>query len=158
MKPRNRKGLRMLKGKSPAIIDHSEQDKAILDQIIRTLYDNSDKATLNLDNDIYKPLGINLPDKEYERLWEVMLSTGLISPVVGFGNSGKVELSHAGYQLMTQFGSYKNYVVSMQNNHGPQTVILPIQIEGDQPEAVSDEEEMKKEPLIKKAGKKAKRA
>lgn len=157
MKNRNRKGLRMLKGKAPVIVDQNEQDKQILDQVIKTLYNNSDKATLHLDTDIYKPLGINLPSKEYERLWEVMLSTGLVSPVIGFGNAGKVELSHAGYQLMTQFGSYNNYVVSLQSNHGPQTVILPIQIEGDQQEAEPQREEIKPEPLIRKAGKKARR-
>lgn len=131
---KSQKALRRLKVQPVIPVDQPELDKHVIDQVLRTLYNNSDKITLNLETEIYQPLNIRLPFKETERLWETMLSTGFITPVIGFGNSGKVELTRAGYQLMAQFGGYKEYINS-QSNHGPQTVILPIQIEGDDSKA-----------------------
>ncbi len=140
MKNKAHKALRRLKVKSPVILDRSEADKKIIDAVLKTLYHNADKDTLNLENDIYRPLRIKMPLREAERLWNVMTSTGLISPVIGFGNAGRIELTRSGYQLMSQYGSYADYLAS-QNNHQPQTVILPIQIEGDNGVDADGEEE-----------------
>lgn len=95
------------------IVDRSEVDKHVIDLVLRTLYNNADIDVLHLENDIYKPAKVEIPHKEAERLWEVMTSTGLIKPVVGYGNSGKIELTRSGYQLMAQFGGYIAYVDSL---------------------------------------------
>jgi len=130
MKARNRKALRLIKSKGSEPIDQSEYDKNVIDHVIKTLYNNSDKVSLHLDAEIYKPSNISLPFKESERLWAIMLGSGLISPAIGFGNAGRVELTKTGYQLMSQYGGYKEYLASVANGQQPQTVILPIQIEG----------------------------
>jgi hypothetical protein len=132
MKPKSKinKAFRRLRVKTPILVDQTQMDQHIIDTVLKTLYNNSDKDTLSLENEIYKPYKIRLPLREAERLWNIMTSTGLISPVIGFGNAGRVELTRSGYQLMSQFGSYKDYLASL-NNHQPQTVILPIQIDSD---------------------------
>lgn len=132
---KNKKNFRRLKVKQPIVIDRAEMDKIVFDVVLKTLYNNADKDILNLETEIYAPANIKLPHKESERLWEVMTSSGFVSPVVGFGNSGKVELTRNGYQLMAQYGGYSEYLASVQNSaQQPQTIILPIQVqEADEP-------------------------
>lgn len=130
MKARNRKALRLIKSKGIETVDQGEYDRNVIDHVIKTLYNNSDKVSLHLESEIYKPSNISLPFKESERLWAIMLSSGLVTPAIGFGNAGRVELTKTGYQLMAQYGGYKEYLASLANGQQPQTVILPIQIEG----------------------------
>jgi|GEM_PF-716553 hypothetical protein len=114
-------------------ITRSEMDKRVFDIVLKTLYNNADKDVLHLEREIYAPANINLPHKEAERLWEVMTSSGLVTPVIGFGNAGKVELTNNGYQLMSQYGSYLEYLASIANNNQqPQTIILPIQVQAEE--------------------------
>lgn len=120
--------LKKLESKQALIIDRSMKDRNIIDTVLNELYNNSDIDTLNLENDIYKKFKIKLSHKESERLWEVMINSGLVNPVAGFGNAGKVELSRTGYQLMAQYGGYKEYIEAMSHSKQPQTLILPIQI------------------------------
>lgn len=111
-------------------LSRSEMDKKVFDIVLKTLYNNADKDVLHLEHEIYAPANINLPHKEAERLWEVMTSSGLVTPVIGFGNAGKVELTNNGYQLMSQYGSYLDYLATIANsNQQPQTIILPIQVQ-----------------------------
>lgn len=124
------KPVKKLTVNKTSTVNQSDEDKRILDLVLKRLYSNSHKDILHLENDIYKPLKVNLSHPELERLWSVMTSTGLISPVIGFGNAGKVELTRSGYQLMSQYGGYQEYISAM-NNQQPQTVILPIQLESD---------------------------
>ena len=64
-----------------------------------------------------------------------MISSGWVTPVIGFGNAGKVELTKTGYQLMSQFGGYSEYLTAAAAaNQQPQTIILPIQIQDDHEE------------------------
>jgi hypothetical protein len=134
MKPvrddKNHKAVRRLQVKKPIPLNQSEHDKRIIDLVLKRLYNCTDKNPLNLEADIYKPLKIKLEPRDVKRIWGIMNSTGLINPVIGFGNAGKVELTRSGYQLMSQFGSYKDYLNSL-NNQQPQTVILPIQLESE---------------------------
>jgi len=90
--------------------DHRDIDRRLFDIVLASLYENADKDTLHMENDILKPLNINLPPNEADRIWEVMVSSGLVSPVVGFGNAGKLELTKAGYQLLSQYGTYSQYL------------------------------------------------
>lgn len=108
----------------PAIVDRNEIDIAIIDIVLKALYHNSHIDTLHIENDIYKNANIKIPYVESERLWEVLMNSGLANPVAGFGNAGKMKLSRTGYQLMAQFGGYKEYMDSMKKaNEQPQIII-----------------------------------
>ena len=111
-----------------APVDRMTADKNLFDIVLKQLYNNADDA-LHLENQIYAPNNIKLNNKESERVWEIMVSSGWITPIIGFGNAGKVELTKTGYQLMSQFGGYSEYLTAMQSNQQPQTIILPIQIQ-----------------------------
>lgn len=142
---KNRRVLRRMKVVPAIILDRNEIDKTVIDVVLKMLYNNAHKDVLHLENDIYVPNGIKLPLRESERIWDVMISSGWISPVIGFGNSGKVELSREGYQLMAQFGGYKEYLDAVNNsNNQQQTVILPIQIEESQDPQITPCEDKKK--------------
>ena len=98
--------------KQPLLVlpDHRDIDRRLFDIVLASLYENADKDTLHMENEILKPLNISLPANEADRIWEVMVSSGLVSPVVGFGNAGKLELTKAGYQLLSQYGTYSQYL------------------------------------------------
>ncbi|MCB0697148.1 MAG: hypothetical protein KDC07_07270 [Chitinophagaceae bacterium] len=105
-----------------APIDRNDIDIAIIDIVLKALYYNSHIDTLNVETDIYKNANIKIPYVESERLWEVMINSGLVNPVAGFGNAGKLKLSRTGYQLMAQFGGYKEYMEAMKNSNAQGTV------------------------------------
>lgn len=111
----------------PAPIDRNEVDIVIIDIVLKALYYNSHIDILHVEDEIYKNANINIPYVEAERLWEVMLNSGLVNPVAGFGNAGKLKLSRTGYQLMAQFGGYKEYMDAMKSGSGnsssPQIII-----------------------------------
>lgn len=150
---KNRRVLRRMKVKPTIVLDRSSLDKAVIDLILKCLYNNADKEALHIEKDIYEPNNIKLPLKESERIWNVMIASGWISPVIGFGNAGKIELTREGTQLMAQFGGYKEYLDAVsQSNNQQQTVILPIQIDESQdPQITPCEDEKKQKP---KKGKK----
>lgn len=149
---KNRRALKRMKVKPaaiPMVLDQSDVDKHIIDTVLSTLYNNSDKDAMHLEAEIYKPHNIQMPIKEAERIWEIIKASGLITPVIGFGNSGKVELTREGYQLMAQYGSYKNYLNIL---HAPQqqpTFILPLSISGEET-GNEAEPEVKQLPAPKK--------
>lgn len=130
---KNRKALDRLKTKPAIALDRSEMDRKVFDLVLKTLYNNAGKSGLHVENEILAACRISLPSNENSRLWEVMTSTGWVSPVIGFGNAGKLELTKAGVQLMAQFGGYSEYLTSMQNSQQqPQTIILPIQMQAEE--------------------------
>lgn len=138
MKPnrirKHQQALQRMKVRPVEVIDRTASDKNIFDTVLKQLYNNADDS-LHLENQIYAPNNIRLNKKESERLWEVMISSGWVTPVIGFGNAGKVELTKTGYQLMSQFGGYSEYLTAAAAaNQQPQTIILPIQIQDDQEE------------------------
>lgn len=122
--------LQRMKVRPVEVVDRTTNDKNVFDIVLKSLYNNADNA-LHLENQIYTPNNVKMNNKEAERLWEVMLSSGWVTPVIGFGNSGKVELTKTGYQLMSQFGGYSEYLNAVQANQQPQTIILPIQVQED---------------------------
>lgn len=118
-----------MKVSASPVIDRNILDKAVIDTVLKVLYNNADKDALHLENEIYKPNRITLPKKEAERLWAVMIASGWVSPVIGFGNAGKLELTREGYQLMAQYGGYAEYLNAINNSQQQQTLILPFQVE-----------------------------
>jgi len=114
---------------SPA--ERLELDKNVIDLTLRMLFENADKNAIDLHKDILQKARIELPTRETQRIWDVLTGSGWVSPTIGFGKAGKLELTKAGFQMMSQFGGYSQYLASIQNNNQPQTIILPIQIEGD---------------------------
>lgn len=112
------KKLKKAKIKPATIMDRDEVDIAIIDIVVKALYHNSHIDTLHIENDIYKHANIQIPYVESERLWEVMLNSGLVNPVAGFGNAGKLKLSRFGYELMAKFGGYKEYMMAVRNPTG----------------------------------------
>lgn len=96
-------------------IDRNEMDRNIFDVVLKYLYINADKNVLDLDNDVLSHMTIKLPAREKERVWDVLTSSGWVSPKIGFGNAGKIALTKAGFQLMSQFGSYSDYLQAVHN-------------------------------------------
>src|SRR5690606_13177217 len=120
-------------------------------------FDNTVKNTLHLENEIYAPSNIKLPAEDAERIWEIMISSGLVTSVIGFGNSGRIELTRAGYQLMAQYGGYSQYLAMVNQPLPPQTIILPIQVqenpEPEQPDITCEEEKGLRRKTIRKTRK-----
>jgi hypothetical protein len=108
-----------------------ELDRNVFDLVLKELFENADQDEMDLERDILAKSKIKLHQKESRRLWEVLTSSGWISPAIGFGKAGKLELTKAGMQMMTQFGGYSQYLAAMQTNNQPQTIIMPIQVEAD---------------------------
>jgi hypothetical protein len=132
---KSRKVLERMKVMPTVTLDRIEFDKKVFDLVLKTLYNNSQKDGLHMENEILSPQKLRLPANEAHRLWEVFISSGFVSPMIGFGNAGKLELTKAGYQLMSQYGGYSEYLTSVQNTQQqPQTIILPIQVQADEEE------------------------
>lgn len=104
------------------IVDRNEIDVKIIDLVLKTLYHNSHIDTLHIERDIYHKAKLKIPYIEAERLWEVMLNTGLVNPVAGFGNAGKLKLSRTGYQLMAQYGGYTEYIKTVRKPSPPEEI------------------------------------
>ena len=126
---KGRRALRRLKVRPMPELNRSEMDRNIFDVVLKYLYINADKNSLDLDNEILSHMTIRLPGREKERIWNVLTSSVWVSPITGFGNAGKIELTKAGFQLMSQFGSYTDYLAAMQNNPvQPNVVNAPVSI------------------------------
>lgn len=105
-------------------------DVAIVDLVLRCLYDNPEKNAMSLDEEIFKPHGITLHRKASEHVWDVLMTSGLISPLIGFGHAGKVELTKTGIQLMTQYGSYSRYLQAGEEAAAPYVVQIAPNSQG----------------------------
>lgn len=123
---KSRNALHRMKVRPMPEIDRNEMDKSIFDVVMSYLYLNADKNAIDLDKDILSRMTIKLPEREKDRVWDVLTTSGWISPVVGFGNAGKVELTQAGIQLMSQFGSYSNYLAAAHNNSAHGAIIRSV--------------------------------
>jgi len=94
----------------PVFPDRNAQDAFIINTTLNELYNEGDRTTKKLRLDILQPHRIRVSEAEYERIWEILLSTGLVNSIIGFGNNGKLTLTNEGYQLMRQFGSYAAFM------------------------------------------------
>lgn len=110
----------------PNMQDRKQQDIHIIDTALKSLYNDGDKITRSLQDDILKPNQIRMTEKDTGRIWDIMINTGLVNAVIGFGNSGKLALSNEGYQLMSQFGSYGAFLEERdKQNHQGQNMMFP---------------------------------
>lgn len=97
----------------------------MIDVALNALYNNGDKTTRALNDEILIPNSISLPENEVERLWDILLSTNLVNPVIGFGNAGKLTLTNSGYQMMNQYGSYSAFLDEKLRQAQGQNMIFP---------------------------------
>jgi hypothetical protein len=93
-----------------AMVSQKQIDVALTGLVLSKLYNNGDKQPASLKEDILIPSQIKFTNQGVDRLWDILLSTGLVSPVIGFGHSGQLSITNQGYQLMSQFGSYTNFI------------------------------------------------
>lgn len=138
-KNKNQSTMKRLQVRPVTTIDRGELDKNVFEVVMKVLYENAHRNALDLEKEIFAPSNIKLPVTESQRVWDILTSSGFISPVVGFGNAGKVELTKMGFQVMSQFGGYAKYLDSQQNSNQPQTIILPIQIQQDDEPATEEQ-------------------
>jgi hypothetical protein len=110
----------------PGAKDRKEQDTRIIDVALKSLYNDGDKVTRALQTEILVPNKIKITEQEAERLWDIMVNTGLVNSVIGFGNAGKLSLTNAGYQLMSQYGSYSAFLEERDKQaHAGQNMVFP---------------------------------
>lgn len=130
--------IQRLRSRSAQMPAQREQDIKVIDTTVRALYNDGDRMPLDFKKEILNRHKISISDKYTERIWDILLSTGLVSPVIGFGNSGKLTLTNDGYQLMNKFGSYSAFLEAMQvQQQAQQGMQLPqfiIQAEDDNDE------------------------
>lgn len=93
-----------------ASITKKEQDVSLIDLVLHKLYNNGDKIPASIDKDVLQPNHIKFTEAGSNRLWDIVLNTGLVKPEIGFGKVGSLTLTNEGYQLMQSFGSYKNFI------------------------------------------------
>jgi len=137
---------------TPDVNERKQKDVKIIDSALKALYNDGDKVTKSLHLDILHPNKIKVSEKDAERIWDIMVNTGLVNAVIGFGNSGKLSLTNEGYHLMSQYGSYNAFLEERakqqqaQQNPGmmfPQFIIEPADEENKDKE--KGEEEKPKE-------------
>jgi hypothetical protein len=87
-----------------------DKDLCVIDTTLNALYNNGDKTTKEFQKEILRNNRIKLTQEEVDRMWDILLSTGLVNPLIGFGNSGKLAITNQGYQLMRQYGSYSAFI------------------------------------------------
>ena len=130
--------VQRLRSRSAPMPAQREQDIKVIDTTVKALYNDGDRMPLDFKREILNRHKIIISDKYTERIWDILLSTGLVSPVIGFGNSGKLTLTNDGYQLMNKFGSYSAFLEAMQlQQQAQQGMQLPqfiIQTEEDNEE------------------------
>ncbi len=138
----------------PVFPDKQAQDVYIIDTTLQELYNEGDRITKKLDKEILRPHRIRISEQEYERIWEILMSTGLVNGVIGFGNTGKLNLTNEGYQLMRQFGSYSSFVEQKEKMQQQQQsgFVLPQFIVTQEEETEGDQanEEKDKQAAAKK--------
>lgn len=108
------------------VITRQDMDRMIFDMVMGEIYEHSDVNELMFD-DILGKYKVQLPENEKQRLWDVITNTSWVSPKMGFGQAGKLELTQQGYQLMSQYGSYSNYVAATQMAMSNMQVVSPHQ-------------------------------
>ena len=104
----------------------NDQDKRIIDVVLKALYGTAHKQALDFEREILAPNKIILAPDAVERIWVILLGTEWVSPEVGFGNAGKLALTHQGMQLMLQFGGYYQYLEATGKLKPAKTIVQHI--------------------------------
>ena len=97
--------------KAQHTITRQDMDRMIFDLVMGEIYENSHINALPFD-DILTKYKVELPENEKERVWDVLVNSMWVSPTMGFGQAGKLELTPQGFQIMSQYGTYSNYLAS----------------------------------------------
>jgi hypothetical protein len=118
--------VRRFRSLTRAIRLKNEFDKDIFDLVLKALYNAADKNALDFEKEILGRHRIQVSFKETRRLWNVLNNSGWVSPVIGFGNAGKLMLTKPGYLLMEQYGGYREYLDAMNSDPDSQTIIMPL--------------------------------
>lgn len=146
-KSKRNRVIERLKNRAVTIPVHERRRKdiEIIDVALKSLYNDGDRITRSLQSEILSPNKIKISEREAERIWDIMVNTGLVNSVIGFGNSGKLSLTNEGYQLMTQFGSYGTFLEERekQQNQGSANMVFPQFII--EPQESEDADEANKE-------------
>lgn len=130
---KNKKSLQRFKRKGERkkseVIQHvALQDEVIMDLVLQRLFNHGNKQTASLVEDIFVPLNIEFTDAAFNRIWDVLVATNLMAPVIGFGKQGRLSITKEGFQLMNQFGSYANFIqlrdAAQQQQLGGKAVII----------------------------------
>lgn len=103
-----------------------ELDRNMMDIVTKILFEDGHKDELDLQKDVIDKSNVIFPQKEVERIWNVMIGSTWVSPIVGFGKAGKLELTNAGLQMMSQYGSYKNFLHKQEDAQASQEQQMPI--------------------------------
>ncbi len=101
-------------------------DKQIFDLVLKALYNSADRNDLDFEREILIRHKIKVSPRENKRLWNVLINSGWVSPLIGFGNAGKLSLTKPGYLLMEQYGGYLEYLEAMNTSPDTQTIIMPL--------------------------------
>jgi hypothetical protein len=94
----------------------------LIDFIFGALYANLDVNELHLQKEIIEPSGIQLTEAQLEHIRELLLSTGLVNPAIGFGKQGKIYLNQTGITVIKQYKLYSAYVAAQ---HGAKIKLGP---------------------------------
>lgn len=117
----------------------TEQMYAVLNTVFESLYTHSDRDGLDLEKEILKPHRIKLTPAEIDRIRDVLLASGLADSIIGFGRGGRLEITPAGLQMMTRYGSYRNFLAAQQTSGQAPSQQLTIQLVNPEDErAVAD--------------------
>ena len=93
-----------------ATVNKKEQDVSLIDLVLKKLYNDGNKVPASIDKDILEPNNVKFTNAGSDRLWDILLNTGLVKPQIGFGKVGYLTLTNEGFKLMNNFGSYQNFI------------------------------------------------
>lgn len=144
-----------------ATVDQKAEDLHLIDLVLEKLFNGGDKQTASLEEDVLLAHKIPYTEPGRERLWDLLVNTGFVQPVIGFGKAGRLSLTSEGYQLMTRFGSYSKFIEERQRQAQSQSqgqamtrfiIATSPDTEQDQPEADPPGEDDADKPAADAAG------
>ena len=88
----------------------------VMDMSLKALYNNGNRQDLKFVEEILTPNNVRIDDAaSLEILWDIITNTPFIKAKIGFKNDGSVSITNTGYDLMSQYGSYMNYMKAVQD-------------------------------------------
>lgn len=107
-------------------ITQEQLDVIVIDLTLRELFNDGDKTVIDFHKDVIEKYNIPVNQRAIKRYWDILDATQFVNPVVGFGNANKLSITTQGYNLMLQYGSYQNYINSLnaQRMQGNQVMIV----------------------------------
>lgn len=109
----NVQSLLRLKHQASPSMSKEEKDMLVIDLTLKELFNDGDRKVVDLKKNVLDKYQLHYDNRTFERYWDLLDATNLVNPVVGFGNTNKLSLNTDGYNLMLKFGSYKNFLRTM---------------------------------------------